>query len=535
MLQRELTREQVMHTGEQILVSMEQPIIERGYTYFSQGVVFNTRVENGSTLMSNVQGTHVYQVSLELNTVQNSTCSCPYTRLCKHIAATFFQMYSVFDNPRNFLALAQQPRRAKFSAAMLAPAYKNVGRASSDGVSVASVQSSLTPASSVDEWWTFMQSWTRNLASAMESYRASSELFSSCQNVLGVAAAWPEEIAQLFAIHATVFHILKLQEFVTTNRQSHWSSDLSQTAEKLVEQVESILYYLDVEQLRKQHPLALEETWTVMKRVRQYESGALYGIFACRMLWGKLLSDPAWIQAEVRELEELLIDPAASDSAKEKYRVLRAHFFVLEGRDEAAIQIWLPMHKLTLSFFLPYLKSFARNGQWQRFLDWIQWLEQLIGESDPQQYRFMTAVWHEAMEQTGRADECGAQLKRFLPRSFAEYAAFLLDSKEFKQWIDLQMSFRVPFAEIPALQIKQIEEEHPTLLFPLYLREINRLINERNRSTYKEAIRLVKKVRTVYAKANQDAQWERYVDQLSSKYNRLRAFQEELRRGNLNV
>lgn len=91
MLQRELTREQAIAVAEQVLQHVEGTIIERGYSYFSDGVVFNTRVENNRTLCSDVQGSQVYHVRLDLEEVQGSSCTCPYTRLCKHIAATFFK------------------------------------------------------------------------------------------------------------------------------------------------------------------------------------------------------------------------------------------------------------------------------------------------------------------------------------------------------------------------------------------------------------------------------------------------------------
>lgn len=83
--------------------------------------------------------------------------------------------------------------------------------------------------------------------------------------------------------------------------------------------------------------------------------------------------------------------------------------------------------------------------------------------------------------------------------------------------------------------MKAIEEMNPTLLLPLFLSEVNRLIDERNRPAYKEAIKLLKKVRSLYSKLNQEMRWNSYLELLSAKHNRLRAFQEELRRGNLNV
>ncbi|MFS0555711.1 SWIM zinc finger family protein [Brevibacillus sp. 179-C9.3 HS] len=534
MLQRELTRDQAIQVGEQILVAVEGHIIERGYTYFSDGVVFNTRVEQGTYLTSDVQGSEVYHVRLDMETVQNSTCTCPYSRICKHIAATFFQMYSVFENPRTFLTRSQQPRRATFSPHMLIPAYKYSHTAPTQHDS-APVSSPLTANSSVSEWWTFFESWTRNLFAAMESYRASSELLSSYQNVLGVAASWPKDRAQLFVIHANLFHLMKLEQYVKTYRQSYWFLDLVQTAERLLDQLEGTLYFADIPALLADHHDAIVDTLQLTKQLKENEATSLYWIFAYQMLWWMLLNNPEWMHAEINELDQLIADENSSAADKEKGLLLRAHFHVMEKKDEAALAIWKKMSRLNLSFYLSYMKSFARNGEWQRFLDWTASLTSLIGQADTQQYRLIIAIWQEAMEQLGRSSECGAKLKQFLPSSYHEYAAYLYEARQFKQWIDLQMSFQVPLVEISIVQLKEIEDTEPTLLFPFYLREVNRLIAERNRTAYKEAIKLMKKVRMIYNRARQDACWERYVDQLSAKHNRLRAFQEELRRGNFNL
>lgn len=532
MLQRELTREQAVAAGEQVLQGMESTIIERGYSYFSSGVVFNTRVENNRFLFSDVQGTQVYHVRLDLEDVQNSTCTCPYTRLCKHIAATFFQMYSVFENPRHFLARAQKPRRVSFSSAMLMPRYRPVA-SEEHGNETAPVSSPLTAASSVHDWWAFFESWTRNLLSAMESYRASSEIFSSYQNVLSVAGGWPREPAQLFHIHANLFHLQKLQQYVKSYRQSYWYPDLAKTAEQLLEQLEGTIYFADRQALWADHRSALAETVTIMQKWKENDTSSLYWVYAYRMLWWSLLTDPDWVKQEVATLEQAMKKPNAPAAEIDKYRLLRAHFSVMENEDALALQVWKQIGGLPLTFYLPYMKAFARNQEWQRFLNWTEALTDLIGSAEDQQYRLVIAIWQEAMKQVGRSDECGHMLKNFLPGSFSEYALHLYEEKQFKQWIDLHMSYQVPLADVSSVHLKEIEEAAPSLLYPYYIREINRLIRERNRTAYKEAIKLLKKVRAIFAKAKQESDWEHFVDKLSAKHNRLRAFQEELRRGNL--
>lgn len=512
---------------------LEQPILEKGYTYFSDGAVFNTRVEQGRYLTSNVQGSSVYEVSLDLEDVQNSTCSCPYSHCCKHIAATFFQMYSVFDNPRHFLAQARQPRLPVFTPSMLIPAHRDLLKRMSEDRAAPPAVSSLRPESGIDEWWAFMESWTRNLPAAMEQHRASAELMTSFHNLLQFALHWNLQRARLFSIHAILFHLRKLEVFVANQRHSHWSQDLAQTAEKLLEHLEGGLFAADAKLIQKDFAEEWEATIRTASRLKRETPGSLFSAYAYRMIWWEMDPQTSWIQTEIAELEQELQDPVLPPEQHEMYRLLRAHFFVQEGNDRAALDIWLSIPRIPLSFYLYYIKSFARDGEWERVLLWTKALERLIATAPPADYRFVIAIWQEAMKNQGRAEECGPMLRNFLPASFHEYATYLEEKGENRRWIDLHLSYHIPFAELPSSRVKMLEESEPGLLFPVYLQEINRLILKRTRPSYQEAIKHMKKVRTLYLKADKEHEWNLYVKRLTEKYIRLRAFQEEVRRGNL--
>ncbi len=58
-------------------------------------------------------------------------------------------------------------------------------------------------------------------------------------------------------------------------------------------------------------------------------------------------------------------------------------------------------------------------------------------------------------------------------------------------------------------------------------------IQQKNRQNYKEAVRYLKKLRTIYKKLKKEEKWEVYFEQLLQKTKRLRAFQEECQRGKL--
>lgn len=533
MLQRELTREQVVRAGEQILDNMEEHILERGYTIFSNGMVFNIYVENGSLVSSDVQGTRVYRIALDLNDFHNSTCSCPYLRPCKHIAATFFQIYSVFDNPRNFLLKVHQPRTSTFTLSKLIPVYKKVGTDSLRRDAGFTSASALSENGTVSDWRSFLESWTRNLSSAMETHRSSAELLSSYHSVLAFAADWPEELTKLFSIHANLVHMGALHRYMQKHYSAAWLPELSQTAERLLEHLEAALYDLDVNQVKKYYPDHLTDTLVAVQEWKKSEFPSIYGDMAYRMLWWYALDDPAWIQKEVKELERLTHDESFSAAARARYQTLQAHFWVMAGQDEQAFQVWERSKQLPLLYYLMYIKTFAIKSEWQRLLLWIDRLQRLIGAADQHEYRLVMSIWQHAMAQAGREDETGPLLKKFLPQSFPEYAAYLHDRRQYKQWLDLHMSYRVSLSDMDHLSVKAIENEEPSLLLPVYLREINRRIAERNREAYKEAVRLLKQARSCFTKANQQERWERFIDQLSSAHHRLRAFQEELRRGNL--
>ncbi|USG63319.1 SWIM zinc finger family protein [Brevibacillus ruminantium] len=532
MLQKALSREQVKTLGEQVLVFMEEHIVERGYRYFSDGMVFNVQVDQGC-LTSDVQGSMTYHVAIDLGTFTNSTCSCPYSRFCKHIAATFFQAYSVFENPRAFMSRLHQPRPLAFSSSLLVPAYKHTVKRNGNSSGMEAGRPVLPATSTVSDWWLFLDRWTRNLPQAMEAARASTELFSSYENVQGVTRDWPDDLAQLFSIHACLFHLQKLQEFVKEYRSAIWSGELAQTAERLVEQLEGILYYSDIDALWQERRSYLEQTAEKLRDWKLTAAFDLYGMLTYRLIWSDLLVQAAWRKQEVADLSQLAAEPTLPASRRNQSECMRAHFFVLDGRDEVALQIWERSWHPPLAFYLPYVKKFARNQEWQRLLAWIERMEGLIGTSEGQEYRLITAIWREAMAKLNRADECGISLKRYLPASFHDYAGYLFEHGHFQQWIDLQMTYGQPGAELSLEQEKVIEEKEPQLLLPLMIREINRLIEERNRTAYREAVKCLKKVRASYHKLNQTERWEQFMSRLAAKYSRLRAFQEEIRRGNL--
>jgi uncharacterized Zn finger protein len=78
-----------------------------------------------------------------------------------------------------------------------------------------------------------------------------------------------------------------------------------------------------------------------------------------------------------------------------------------------------------------------------------------------------------------------------------------------------------------------LEKTDLRLVLPLYHQDAERYILEKNRQSYKQAVRLLKKLAGFYKKLKEQDRWQLYIGQLAERHSRLRAFQEELRRGKL--
>ena len=59
------------------------------------------------------------------------------------------------------------------------------------------------------------------------------------------------------------------------------------------------------------------------------------------------------------------------------------------------------------------------------------------------------------------------------------------------------------------------------------------MISQKNRSSYKVAVRVLKKLRTVYKKLKRTSEWEAFFSQLLERHKRLRAFHAECERSKL--
>ncbi|UUZ91545.1 hypothetical protein LJK87_39010 [Paenibacillus sp. P25] len=118
-----------------------------------------------------------------------------------------------------------------------------------------------------------------------------------------------------------------------------------------------------------------------------------------------------------------------------------------------------------------------------------------------------------------------------LPRTYQFYTAYLLKAKRYRAWVDLQLANRVSPLNLYSVDLQMLEKQDPALLLPLFHQAVERCVAEKNRTAYKTAAKLLKKLQSLYKKLNRTNEWEDYIYRFAMKYSRLRALHEELRKG----
>ncbi|MBJ8056564.1 SWIM zinc finger family protein, partial [Bacillus cereus] len=83
--------------------------------------------------------------------------------------------------------------------------------------------------------------------------------------------------------------------------------------------------------------------------------------------------------------------------------------------------------------------------------------------------------------------------------------------ERYAEWIEIHSLVGFSISELEKELIKQIAKEEPEALIPSYHREISLLLDQKNRSAYRESVKMLKKLRTLYHKTKKTAVWERYV------------------------
>ncbi|WP_416216338.1 hypothetical protein [Paenibacillus mesotrionivorans] len=350
---------------------------------------------------------------------------------------------------------------------------------------------------------------------------------------------WPPTVRGLFVLHAQLYAMEALEQFFAQpsfnpSQIYGFSQITKELASAASQHIEEILAVINMEEVQTRYNEAMKEALELLRlntftpTPPHLDWSALY-----QTLWGRIfLFSGEWGAEERTRLEELQ-SQTSNDSLLTRVRTSLALFDFLDGKDEAALAILTAHSSLPRDRYMYYVNHLYDHQAWSRLLVWLRGLTRFLRRESYLLNHEIFPMWLNAAESQPEEPGWIEWIKLLLPQSQDIYTIYLIENGDARQVAHMLLSQGHPIYYIDRDILRLLEKTDLRLVLPLYHQDAERYILEKNRQSYKQAVRLLKKLAGFYKKLKEQDRWQLYIGQLAERHSRLRAFQEELRRGKL--
>lgn len=501
-------------------------LVQIGLMLYRQRLVSKVRFKD-DLITATVQDVTRAQVELNLNFFQISTCSCPKEGLCRHQLAAFFHVYGEIARVTEWIEQWHEPIQERKKAQTW-----GIQRAKD----LLKVTGSLSP--DYDTWVSnFHQSFTTIIDSQKVKPYLVKELFQVYTRKLKAGAPVEQEWRQLYFLIAYVHAFRQLLQMSTT--RGYEAEEISRYYREifytLIDEAEELVSKLNVKAL----PFAFDPFIEKLKNdstklvtdnyVLEFEAIHLYNL-----LWTKLFRKADWHKEELKLLQnEKRTGPVV---------IATIHQHIMLKEDAEAIELLHFINENSSPLLIFWLETLTAGKEWKRMGPYVEifislakkymtTLEDHYAKMDFSRVAIRTIGAY--ANETGKHDVYEKLLVLTLPYSYRVYDEYLFDSNQFEKWSDLQAIIGFDLQAISKEKVRILQKEYPEILLPLYHQSIQQHIDMKNRGNYREAVKQLKKLRTLYKKLKRQDDWTEFTKILLERTKRLRAFQQECERGNI--
>lgn len=351
-----------------------------------------------------------------------------------------------------------------------------------------------------------------------------------------LSKAWREQHS-LYKVVVNVRLLQNLQNWFETSRYSN--QEIEDTCKQLFEFI-----YADIQNALKHLPSPMPFSYDPICEKLQLDVRELLfleGTFKHEILkiywhlWKSLFTRPQLRNEELDFAEKTAKKGANASSWQFAYMFQ----LFLSGRVDESLALLNNIGSNYLSYLIQFMDYYSSGKNWNGYTKLAQFLIEHIKDyldkisySVKQKFFYsIDAVFHQFAKETGRYDLYEQLLIAMYPFANRELSYFYFERKEYGKLIEfVQLS---NFGYLSSDILRTIQKEEPQYLLPYYHRKVQMAIDQKNRQSYKEAVRHLKKLRSIYKKLKKEEKWEVYFEQLLHETKRLRAFQEECQRGKL--
>ncbi|MCI1575531.1 MAG: SWIM zinc finger family protein [Weizmannia coagulans] len=502
-----------------------QKLVQKGLLLYRQHLVHDKRI-SGRFLRGKVQDVTPVDCGLDLFDPLFFDCSCPHDGFCRHLMALFFSAYSeensVFDWVREW-------KRRSTDGDIL----QSVKRAS-DLLEKKAETSGQNISMWLDDFHTAFEEINVNDEFLLDL--SAREVYRRLTLFLPVEREW-EPLYKLTAAYELFKYInticLKNDFFSSTALMQFLSGEAEEAANQLSSAALPFVFDPFIAYFR-------ENTRELAESVSLYE---LETVDFYRILWSRLLKKENWRKEEAARLrKEILNSIDAGENLSSTKVLCFIHLAFLLGNDDTALFFLrqLAQSGVNTAVYMPYwfleLKADERLFRYiSAALPMIPRLLETCGD-DYDKAAYMRMFFRSINEQALSAQQLKLLEKlyrAFLPVSAPKYGDILFLSARYREWAELQTLIGNTPEDMAKEKLERVAKQAPEVLLPLYHRAVGICIGEKNRKSYQKAVRYLKKLKAIYRKRHEEERWYAFFDEIKERTKRMRAFQEECRRGNL--
>lgn len=534
---------------QHIAVRFDDLTVKRGFQYYKQGRVTELTCVPHESLECIVEGNERYQVSISLGDLSLSECNCPVQGSCKHMIATLLQYAEMAG--RNYHALVNAKSNAALQNASRTPSPGKIHQRSHALTPELHNLAQQIPELSVERWHDLF-----NLCSQTVQHQSIYKHY--VENILeAISQLKPRlepAIDVLYQLHAQLyaFKLLTAPAGASNSPSDHVNFLGYYTSMAISERQEAIeKLLLHVEELTVEPGTHL---WTLVMETLDYLRTAMLSgspnhqdyLNYYLQFWISWicpnLRDTAVIRQELEylTLAESSMPASSTASSKSQWKTFyqaKCWISYLLADDEQAVPWMKEAHENSRHFFffiLNLLYLIRKDQNWLRLELWLTEAGPLLESRHQDVLNSYADCWRDLVSASpSLLPKMWDTLREMLPFSHYVYERLLLEYSEWHLWMDYQLANRSEPLNYRATDLKPMEKEAPEVLLPFYHQAVERYVLEKNRDSYKKAVKLLKRLDKLYAKTKRTDRWEQFLESFTGKHNRLRALQEEMRKGRL--
>ncbi|MBE1444905.1 SWIM zinc finger family protein [Paenibacillus sp. OAS669] len=513
-----LNDEQWLLLLEQVAKSFNEVTLSRGFTYFKQQRIVRMIASEDRVIQAWVSGSgsEEYKVTLHLNHFSSNSCTCPVQDTCKHQAAVMMELADRLGYPVSQLVNAKHH-------------IKRIKATPSPEMLLANL-----PGMKISGWHEMMNQLTSHVTPSYDLGMYSDMLSNQLQSIRMDSVPFSDTDRMYFELHLELFILRKMKEQTAKNNVNYYTSfALYRHSDKILAWLQEHSALVDF----TLNPDRIKETLAYLRQQMledNHQHEPEFRIYTRLWECGADRSPEAevWASEELNSLEE---QPAHSSALY----LLAVKAYLLLQRSQTK-EAWKTLEEIQTikkapsSLFFPFLYHLLKARELDALVEWlIQTAPYFYGLQSKEQDLYIS-IWKTAISHVPQAEKhLWPVLEEMLPHSISIMEDLLYEQGKWKPWLELQLiqGHDPHYHRVSVLQ--PIEKEEPELLLPYYHQAIEQYVAQKNRHDYKLAVKLLKRLEKVYKKMKQVDRWDRFFGGFLERHSRLRALQEEMKKGKL--